>query len=184
MKRWISAAGAAFALALFTLPVPVPGIGAPLGGTLEAAADAAVCDKDAKPADLSFKVKDMDGKEVSLAALKGKVILLDFWATWCGPCKVEIPGFVELQTKYKDQGLQVLGFSVDDPVEKLKPFATQYKMNYPVLVGRDRNDVQDAYGPLWGIPTTVVIGRDGKICKRHMGMATKEQFEKEIKALL
>jgi peroxiredoxin len=183
MKRWISAAGAAFALALFTLPVPMPGIGAP-GGTLEAAADAAVCDKDAKPADLSFKVKDMNGKEVSLAALKGKVILLDFWATWCGPCKVEIPGFVELQTKYKDQGLQVLGFSVDDPVEKLKPFATQYKMNYPVLVGRDRNDVQDAYGPLWGIPTTVVIGRDGKICKRHMGMATKEQFEKEIKALL
>jgi thiol-disulfide isomerase/thioredoxin len=144
----------------------------------------AKCDAKAKPANLDFVIKDMNGKDVSLADYKGKVILLNFWATWCGPCKYEIPTFVELQDKYRDQGVVFLGLSVDDPVEKLKPFADQYKMNYPVLVGLDREDVQEAFGPMWGIPVTIMIGRDGSICKRHMGLATKEQFEKEIESLL
>jgi thiol-disulfide isomerase/thioredoxin len=126
----------------------------------------------------------MEGRDINLADYKGKVIMLNFWATWCGPCKYEIPTFVDLQEKYRDQGVVFLGLSVDDPVDKLKPFAAQYKMNYPVLVGEGREDVQDAFGPVWGIPVTFMIGRDGKICKRHMGLATKEQFEKEIQALL
>jgi peroxiredoxin len=92
--------------------------------------------------------------------------------------------FVELQDQYRNEGVAFLGLSVDDPVEKLKPFATEYKMNYPVLVGLGRDDVQDSYGPIWGIPVTMMISRDGKICKRHMGIATKEQFEAEIKKLL
>jgi peroxiredoxin len=183
MRRWTTAAGASLALAILTLPAMPPSMGWPLSQDVEAAA-AGVCDAKTTPANFSFTLKDMAGKDVRLADYKGKVVLLDFWATWCGPCKVEIPAFVDLQTKYRDQGLVVLGLSVDDPVEKLKPFADKFKMNYPVLVGRDREDVQEAYGPIWGIPMTVVIGRDGNICKKHMGMATKEQFEKEIKALL
>ena len=78
----------------------------------------------------------------------------------------------------------ILGISVDDPVEKLKPYASQMKMNYPVLVGNGRDDVQDAFGPLWGIPVSVVISRDGAICATHPGLTSKDTFEAQIKALL
>jgi thiol-disulfide isomerase/thioredoxin len=136
-----------------------------------------------KAARLDFKLKDMNGVEVRLDSFKGKVILLNFWATWCGPCKAEIPSLIELQRDYADD-LVVLGFSVDDTVEKLKPYAAEYKFNYPILVGNGREDVQEAFGPLLGIPVSVIIGRDGRIAKKHTGIATKEQFEREIKALL
>jgi thiol-disulfide isomerase/thioredoxin len=136
-----------------------------------------------KPAPLHFTLKDMNGADVTLASFKGKIILLNFWATWCGPCKAEIPSLVELQAQYGDD-LVVLGFSVDDPVEKMRPYAAQYKINYPLLVGNGREDVQDAFGPLSGIPVSVIIGRDGRIAKKHSGIATKSQFEREIKALL
>jgi thiol-disulfide isomerase/thioredoxin len=112
------------------------------------------------------------------------VILLDFWATWCAPCKVEIPWFVEFQEKYGPAGLQVVGISVDDTREMLTPFVEQFKMNYSVLQGLGHDDVQDAYGPLWGIPVTTLISRDGKICSKHTGIGSKEVFESEIKALL
>jgi cytochrome c biogenesis protein CcmG/thiol:disulfide interchange protein DsbE len=141
------------------------------------------CEANAKPANLDFTMKDLDGKDVSLSSFKGKVILLNFWATWCGPCKAEIPGFVELQEKYKND-LVVVGYDVDDTAEKARAFATEYKINYPVLLGLGREDVQDAYGPIWGIPASFLISKDGTICKRHMGIAPKETFEKEIKALL
>ena len=136
-----------------------------------------------KPARLDFKLKDMNGVDVKLDSFKGKVILINFWATWCGPCKAEIPSLVELQEEYAGD-LVVLGFSVDDPAEKMKPYAEEYKVNYPLLVGNGREDVQNAFGPLLGIPVTVIIGRDGIIARKHTGIATKEQFEREIKALL
>jgi thiol-disulfide isomerase/thioredoxin len=136
-----------------------------------------------KPAKLDFKLKDMNGVDVRLDSFKGKVILINFWATWCGPCKAEIPSLVELQEQYGDD-LVVLGFSVDDPADKMKPYAEEYKVNYPLLVGNGREDVQNAFGPLYGIPVTVIIGRDGIIAKKHTGIGTKEQFEREIKALL
>jgi len=136
-----------------------------------------------KPARLDFTLKDMHGVDVQLASFKGKVILLNFWATWCGPCRAEIPALVELQQQYKDD-LVVLGFSVDDTAEKLLPYAAEFKMNYPVLVGIGREDVQEAFGPLFGIPVSVIIGRDGVIAKKHSGIATKEQIEREIKTLL
>ena len=136
-----------------------------------------------KPAPLQFTMKDMNGIDVKLASFKGKVILLNFWATWCGPCRAEIPALVDLQQQYPDQ-LVVLGVSIDDPLNKLKPYATEMHMNYPVLVGKDRQDVQDAYGPLWGIPVSVFVDREGKIWKRHSGIASKDQIEREIKALL
>jgi len=147
-----------------------------------AAADQAACLPDAKPAK-DFTLPSLDGKQVSLSSFKGKVVLLNFWATWCGPCKAEIPAFVELQTQYKND-LVVLGLSVDDPADKAKVFADQYKVNYPMVLGLGRDDIQDAYGPIYGIPASFVISRDGKVCKRHLGIAPKAQFEREIKALL
>jgi thiol-disulfide isomerase/thioredoxin len=134
-------------------------------------------------APLQFTLKDMNGVDVKLSSFKGKIILLNFWATWCGPCRAEIPSLIDLQTQYADD-LVILGFSVDDTVEQLKPYAAEYKINYPVLVGQGREDVQDAFGPLWGIPVSVIIGRDGRIANKHSGIGTKEQFEQEIKALL
>ena len=157
--------------------------GSPNSAEEDAAADAKIA---GKAAPLNFTLKDMNGVDVKLATFRGKPIVMNFWATWCGPCRAEIPALVELQTKYRAEGTEVviLGVSVDDPVDKLKPYAAQMKMNYPVLVGKGREDVQDAFGPLWGIPVTVFIGRDGKIAKKHSGIASKEQFEQEIKALL
>ena len=142
----------------------------------------AACMANAKPANWDFKLKDLDGKEVALASFKGKVVLLNFWATWCGPCKAEIPGFVELQEKYRDK-LTIIGYSVDDTAELAKKYAAEYKMNYPILLGEGREDVQDAYGPIWGIPASFIISKDGNVCRKHMGIAPKAVFEKEIVAL-
>jgi thiol-disulfide isomerase/thioredoxin len=150
------------------------------GGSDDHAGDGALVGRDAP---LHFTLKDMNGADVELASYKGKVIILNFWATWCGPCKAEIPDLVKLQAEYPDD-LAVLGFSVDDTPDKMKPYATEYNINYPLLVGDGREDVQDAYGPLWGIPVSVIIDREGKIAKKHSGIASREQFEREIKPLL
>jgi len=136
-----------------------------------------------KPASLGFTLKDMNGVDVTLTSFKGKVILLNFWATWCAPCRVEIPYLIELQKQYGDD-LVVLGVSVDDTAEKLKPYASEMQINYPLLIAAGRQDFQDAYGPFYGIPVTVFVGRDGLIHKKHSGIASKEQFEHEIKMLL
>jgi peroxiredoxin len=149
---------------------------------LDAPADAAACMPNAKPA-TDFTLPALDGKKVSLSQFKGKVVLLNFWATWCGPCKAEIPAFVELQAQYKND-LVILGLSVDDPADKAKAFADQYKVNYPMVLGLGHDEIQDAYGPIYGIPASFLISRDGKVCKRHLGIAPKAQFEREIKALL
>ena len=154
-----------------------------VAASLEEEQDGAACMTNAKPAKLDFTIKDLDGKDVSLTSFKGKVILLNFWATWCGPCKAEIPGFVELQSAYKND-LVVVGYSVDDKPAQARAFANEFKMNYPILLGDGREDVQDAFGPIWGIPASFLISRDGRVCKRHLGIAPKAVFEKEIKALL
>lgn len=179
-KRWIAAAiGVALVAAAFT-PLPERLARWWPGGRVSGAA----CAQNAAKADLSFTLKDMNGKEVRLADLEGKVVLVNFWATWCGPCRMETPWLVELQEKYRGQGLRVLGISVDDPPEAIPPFAREFKINYPLLLGRDRDDVQKAYGPVMVLPMTVIVGRDGRMCVRHIGPAAKEQFESEIKSLL
>jgi glutathione peroxidase-family protein len=186
--RWIVAAVSAVAVALFAVPFivsdgrAVSGMDDPVVG--------ASCSKPSGEANLDFTVKDMHGANVRLADYKGKVILLNFWATWCGPCKVEIPALIDLYDEYKDKGFVVLGISGDDDAETLRAFSVkdtngrEWRPNYPVLVGRDHEDLLDAFGPLWGYPTTFIIGRDGSICRKHMGPATKEEFEREIKELL
>jgi thiol-disulfide isomerase/thioredoxin len=134
-------------------------------------------------APLDFTLKDMHGADVRLDSFAGKVLIINFWATWCGPCKAEIPDLVALQEKYKDD-LVVLGISVDDTAEQIRPYAEEYAVNYRMLVGDKRDDVQEALGPLVAVPVSVIVDRDGHIAKKHTGMATKEQFETEIKALL
>ena len=176
--RWIIASVSALALAFLTLN------NSDLWDFSAHAAAGAACPANAKPANLNFTLKDIDGKDVTLASYKGKVILLDFWATWCEPCKLEIPWFGEFQGKYGARGFQAIGVSVDDTVDKLKPYVAKYKMPYPVLVGLNHDDIQNAYGPLWGIPVTAIISRDGKICAKHAGISSKQNFEHEIEALL
>jgi len=183
-SRWLLASLAIAALVYATVPgLPLPGRLFESTTELEAA-DSAVCPANAKKANLGFTIDDMNGKPVRLSDYKGKVILLDFWATWCGPCKAEIPHFVELQREYGPKGLAVLGFSVDDTVDKAKAFAAEFKMNYPVLMGLGRGDVQDAFGPIWGIPTTFLISRDGRICRKNTGIQGKVKYERDIRALL
>jgi peroxiredoxin len=148
------------------------------------AGGASRCDPKAKPAKLNFTLKDVNGKPLQLAGFKGKVLVLNFWATWCVPCRAEIPALVELQAQYAGNGLQVIGVSVDDPAEKMKPFIDQYKINYPVLTALGNDGILDTYGPMVVVPQTVIIGRDGKICIRHIGPVTKDAFEREIKGLL
>src|SRR6185503_18620681 len=101
------------------------------GGRVDAfAPETTACPANAKPANLNFTLKDVAGNNVKLTSLKGKVVLLDFWATWCGPCKIEIPWFIEFQNKYGKSGLEVIGVVTEDTVDKAKPFAEQWKMNY------------------------------------------------------
>lgn len=188
---WLAMGAVAVALGLLYLAPraedqarPAPAATAAQDGAVTADPDAAA---DAlatgKTAPLKFTLKDMNGVDVKLASFKGKVILLNFWATWCGPCKKEIPDLIKVQEQYGND-VVVLGISIDDPLDKLKPFATAMHMNYPVLMGKDRQDVEDAFGPFYGVPVSVFIDRDGKIWKRHTGIASKAQFEREIMALL
>lgn len=149
----------------------------------DAAGETAACMADAKPANFDFTFKNLDGQDVALSSYKGKVVLLNFWATWCGPCKAEIPAFVELQQQYGDK-LAIVGFSVDDTAEQARAFATQYKINYPILLGEGREELQEAYGPIWGIPASFLISKDGVVCRKHLGIAPKAVFDKEIAALM
>jgi peroxiredoxin len=184
--RWIAAGAAAVALALLAVPLflssrsAAPEMEEPALVTGHATPGC----KAESQANLDFVVDDMHGAKVKLSDYRGKVILVNYCATWSGPCKVEIPEFNELYAEYKDQGLVILGISADDDPETLRAFAGEMEMEYPVLIGKDRDDVLDAFGPLVGYPTSFIVGRDGAVCETHLGPGTKEDFEKTIKALL
>ena len=130
-----------------------------------------------------FALTELSGQKLDLAEYRGKVVLLDFWATWCGPCRIEIPGFIELQKKYRDQGFTVIGVSLDDSVEPVKDFYQEFGMNYPVAVSGDKK-VDLLYGGIIGLPTAYLIGRDGRIYAKHSGAAPLSVFEEEVKSLL
>ena len=142
------------------------------------------CGAKPRSAKLNLTLKDLSGSKVKLATFKGKVIVLNFWATWCAPCKVEIPGFVELQDRYGSRGLQLIGISVDDTADKLKAYAEEQKMNYPVLQGRGHGEILDMFSKVETLPTTILITRDGTICKTYPGPVTQEALEAEIQPLL
>jgi peroxiredoxin len=143
-----------------------------------------VCNVARRKANLDFTVRDIAGKDLRLSRYKGQVVLLNFWATWCVPCKREIPELNALHLEYQERGFVVLGVSVDSEVRAIKPFAREMKMSYPVLIGASREDLSQAFGPFIGFPTSVLIARDGKVCVRHVGAVTKAQLERQIAALL
>src|SRR5579863_3025355 len=140
--------------------------------------------------DVTFK--DLEGKDVPLASLKGKVVVVNFWATWCDPCRVEIPWMIGFQQKYADKGFTMLGVAMDDEGKSVvQPFVEktqfdvdgqQLAMNYPIVLGND--DIADKFGGMLGLPTTLVISRDGKIVKRYIGLANEADLDKQIKDLL
>jgi len=131
----------------------------------------------------NWELKDLDGKTVRSSDFKGKVVVLDFWATWCGPCRAEIPGFVALQKKYAPQGLVVVGASADEGgAATVKPFTQKLGVNYPVVLADEK--VQQAIGGIEAIPTTFIIDSPGRVVKKHSGFANKDEFEQEIKPLL
>jgi len=135
-----------------------------------------------RPIAPAFSLSDLNGRKIDLADQKGKVVLLDFWATWCGPCRIEIPGFVKLQERYRDQGLVVIGVSLDDSVEPVRDFYREFNMNYAVAMGDQR--MTELYGGILGLPTTFLIGRDGRIYAKHIGATDISVFEEELKELL
>lgn len=124
----------------------------------------------------------LDGTPLQLSSYRGKVVLLDFWATWCDPCREETPHFVELQRAYGDRGLQVIGVSMDDTSTPVREFYQQFRMNYPVVMGDAKTG--EAYGGVLGLPIAFLLDREGRIVAKHMGATKAETFDHEIAALL
>jgi len=129
----------------------------------------------------AFTLTTLDGNSISLAEFRGKVVILNFWASWCGPCKREVPDFVLLQSQYGASGLQIIGIALDEE-KPVRSYANSVGINYPVLFGND--DVSRAYGGVEAIPTTFIIDRDGAIIHRFVGYQEKNVFENAIRKLL
>jgi thiol-disulfide isomerase/thioredoxin len=131
-----------------------------------------------------FTSTDLEGKAFDLNTYKGKVLVLNFWATWCGPCRREIPDFIQLQDEYGAGGLQIVGIALDEQGASIvKPFADKFKINYPVVVDA-KSEVAAMYGQMNAIPVTIVVDRTGKIRSRQVGMRTKAQIEAIVVPLL
>ena len=151
----------------------------------------AVADSSAAPAP-EIMLKGLDGKETSLAQYKGKVVLVNFWATWCDPCRVEIPWLIEAQQKYAARGFTILGIAMDEEgASVVTPFVnkerfdvdgTKSLMNYPIVIGNDA--AADKFGGLLGYPTSVLISRDGKIVRRTTGPLSADELSKWIESQL
>jgi cytochrome c biogenesis protein CcmG/thiol:disulfide interchange protein DsbE len=130
-----------------------------------------------------FELKDSSGKPLRLSQLRGDVVLLNFWATWCAPCRVEIPMFIGFQQAYRDRNFVVLGVALDEEGwSVVRPYADAKKIDYPVVVGDDR--ISDLFGGLKAVPTTFIIDRQGRIAATHIGLCQKGEYEGDIKAVL
>jgi cytochrome c biogenesis protein CcmG/thiol:disulfide interchange protein DsbE len=135
-----------------------------------------------RPLAPDFTLTDLGDKPLTLSSYRGKVVLLDFWATWCDPCRDEIPRFIALQDKYRDRGLQIIGVSMDDTAEPVREFQERFRMNYPVVMGSAR--IGELYGGILGLPVAFLIGADGRIYSKHLGATDEAVLEKEIVSLL
>lgn len=125
-----------------------------------------------------FAVTGIDGAAIDSAKLQGKVVLVDFWATWCVPCQSEIPHFVEWQNRFGGDGLQVIGLSMDDTVSPVKAYVQQHKMNYPVAMADEKTIA--AFGGVLGLPANILIGRDGRVVAKHVGVTDIKVLEQEV----
>ncbi|MBV9479294.1 MAG: redoxin domain-containing protein [Acidobacteria bacterium] len=135
-----------------------------------------------KPAP-EFSLEALDGKTVRLADFRGRAVLLNFWATWCQPCKIEMPWFEEMQKQYGPEGLQVVGIAMDDaPKEDISKFAKEMGVNYPILLGKEV--VGEAYGGVQFLPSTFFIDRQGRIVDRIFGLKSRSEIEDDIKLSL
>jgi cytochrome c biogenesis protein CcmG/thiol:disulfide interchange protein DsbE len=134
------------------------------------------------PAAPELFLTDLTGGSLRTSNYQGKVVLVNFWAAWCTPCAEEVPQFIALQKKYQGEGLQVIGFSVEDDPAELRDFYRKYQMNYPVISGDLK--IADAFGGVLGLPTTFVIGRDNRIHAKHNGATDFAILEQEVVALL
>lgn len=131
----------------------------------------------------NFSLKTAQGATIELAKLKNKLVVVNFWATWCGPCRAEIPGFLDVYEKYKDKGLEIVGISLDDGGwDDVTPFVKRFNIDYPVVIGDGK--IARAYGNIQAIPTTFIVDREGFIVDRHVGYMSKDQLEKRVKSLL
>ncbi|MGA8430600.1 MAG: TlpA disulfide reductase family protein [Candidatus Sulfotelmatobacter sp.] len=130
-----------------------------------------------------FTLESLDGKNIRLSDLRGHAVLLNFWATWCSPCKIEMPWFVELQNEYGGQGLQIVGVAMDDASkQEIAQFAKDMGVNYPILIGKE--SVGDQYGGVPALPETFFIGRDGKLIDKIIGLKGKSEIEDDVKKAL
>ena len=151
------------------------------GGSADAAAETAAEGETIRLPD--FSLKDVNGKEFTKADIEGRVVLLNFWATWCGPCKIEMPWFIDFQRKYKDQGFLVLAVSLDEEGwEVIRPFAAELKPNFPILLGDDAT--AEEFGGVAALPTSFIIDKNGAIVTRHTGLVSKSEYADEIERLL
>jgi peroxiredoxin len=136
-----------------------------------------------RPKAPNFRLKSSTGKIIELSKLRGKVVVVNFWATWCGPCRAEVPGFLEVYNNYKSKGLEIIGVSLDETGwDVVMPFLRRYKITYPVVVG-DGKVVHD-YGGIDAIPTTFIVDRDGDVVSGHRGLLPKAQLEKMLREVL
>ncbi len=136
-----------------------------------------------KPPAPEFRLKDTSGKEVKLSDFKGEIVVVNFWATWCGPCLMEIPSLVKLREQYHDKGVEIVAISLNQNSPKqLARFARDFNINYPVVIGTE--DVVEAFGPVNAIPTTIIIDREGQVYSRHTGLISFDEAERSIQPLL
>jgi cytochrome c biogenesis protein CcmG/thiol:disulfide interchange protein DsbE len=148
-----------------------------------AVAEAAVCEEAGPRPAPDFTLQDASGRTITLSELKGQVVLLNFWATWCGPCKIEMPWFIDFQRKYKDRGFSVVAVSLDEEGwDVVRPYSQEMQFNFPVVVGNE--EVASKFGDVSALPTTVVINKEGMIVSTHTGLIGRSDYEKEIESLL
>ncbi len=134
-------------------------------------------------ANLAFTLEDMNGVKVDLSRYAGKPLLINLWATWCGPCRLEMPQIVDFAARYKARGLAVIGVSVDDAPDAIRAFAAEYKVSYPMLVGLGQGAFLKSVGYEDGVPMSILVRADGTIAERISGIMTNEDWERRILAL-